>query len=190
VAREVFDAHMPGPNQLQVRREDVRADARTLLRVPQGTRSEAGVRANLRVAVRYLESWLRGQGCVPIDNLMEDAATAEIARVQLWHWLRHGARLEDGRELSVPLAERLLDQEMCRLLAEVGEPRFVAGRYREARDLLHRLVTGRDFVEFLTLPAYELLLDLTRGAAPVRERPFPAPARAAAAWAPLEAGGR
>jgi malate synthase len=165
VAKEVFDAHMPGPNQLHVGRGDVEASAEALLRVPSGTRSEAGLRHNVRVAVRYLESWLRGQGCVPIDNLMEDAATAEISRGQLWQWLRHAARLEDGREVTVALVERILDEEMCRLLVEVGEPRFVAGRYREARDLLHRLVTGPDFIEFLTLPAYELLLDLTESTA-------------------------
>jgi malate synthase A len=161
VAREVFDAHMPGANQLHVLREELRVTEQELLRAPQGTRSEAGLRQNVRVAVRYLESWLRGQGCVPIDNLMEDAATAEISRVQLWQWIRHGARLDDGRPVSRELVEQVLDQEMCRFLAEVGEPAFVAGRYREARDLLHRLVTGTDFIEFLTLPAYELLLDLT-----------------------------
>ncbi|HET7294742.1 MAG TPA: malate synthase A [Vicinamibacteria bacterium] len=158
VALEVFDAHMPHPNQLQVGRDDVRVTAADLLRPPAGTRSEAGLRHNARVAIVYLESWLRGQGCVPIDNLMEDAATAEISRMQVWQWRRHGARLQDGRPVDGDLVQRVIEEEACRLLVEVGEARFVAGRYREARDLFLRLVTAREAAPFLTVPAYELLL--------------------------------
>jgi len=158
VAREVFDAHMRGPNQLHVTREDVQVSAEDLLRQPTGTRTEAGLRHNVRVGVRYLESWLRGQGCVPLYHLMEDGATAEISRTQVWQWVRHGAALDDGRPVDRELVERVLDEEIHLMLVEVGEPRFVAGRYREARDLFRCLVTGSRFEEFLTLPAYESLL--------------------------------
>jgi malate synthase len=160
VALEVFDAHMPHPNQFHVRRDDLHVTAADLLREPEGTRTEAGLRHNVRVAIVYLESWLRGQGCVPIDNLMEDAATAEIARMQIWQWLHHRSRLEDGRVVGPELVQRVVDDEACRLLTDVGEARFVAGRYREARDLFLRLTTADEAVPFLTLPAYELLLDL------------------------------
>ncbi len=160
VALEIFDAHVPESNQLHVLRDDLHVTAADLLRAPEGTRTEAGLRHNVRVAMLYLESWLRGQGCVPIDNLMEDAATAEISRMQIWQWLHHGARLEDGRVVGRELVERVVDDEDCRLLTDVGEARFVAGRYREARDLFLRLTTEDEAVPFLTLPAYELLLDL------------------------------
>jgi malate synthase len=163
LALEVFDAHMSGPNQLHVRRDDLHVTAADLLRAPEGTRSEAGLRHNARVSILYLESWLRGQGCVPIDNLMEDAATAEISRMQIWQWLHHGAALTDGRVVDLDLVHRVVDEEACRLLNDVGEARFVAGRYREARDLLLRLTTADRAVPFLTLPAYELLLDLDAG---------------------------
>jgi malate synthase len=161
IARDVFDAHMPGPNQLANRREDVHVSAEDLLRVPEGTRTEAGLRHNMRVGVQYLEAWLRGSGCVPLYNLMEDAATAEISRTQVWQWIRHGATLEDGRPMTASLFRRILDEEMHRILVDVGEARFVAGRFREARDLFDSLSTSRTFHEFLTLPAYDLLLALT-----------------------------
>jgi malate synthase len=163
VAREVFDAHMSGPNQLHVSRDDVWVSAGDLLRAPTGTRTEAGLRHNVRVGVRYLESWLRGQGCVPLFHLMEDAATAEISRTQVWQWVRHGAALDDGRTVDRDLVERVIDEEIHLMLVEVGEPRFVAGRYREARDLFRCLVTSRSFEEFLTLPAYESLLGAENG---------------------------
>ncbi len=101
LAREVFDAHMTTPNQIHVKREDVHVTAQDLLRVPQGTRTEAGLRHNVRVGVQYLESWLRGSGCVPLYDLMEDAATAEISRTQVWQWIHHRATLDDGRPLTV-----------------------------------------------------------------------------------------
>ena len=161
VAREVFDAHMPGPNQLHVTRDDVEVTAEDLVRVPTGTRTEEGLRHNIRVGVQYLEAWLRGSGCVPLYDLMEDAATAEISRTQVWQWIRHGASLEDGRPVTPALFGRFLDEEIHKMLVDVGEARFVAGRYREARDLFQALSTKRVFDEFLTLPAYDLLLALT-----------------------------
>jgi malate synthase len=161
LAREVFDAHMKGANQLDRLREDVRVEGSDLLRVPAGTRTEAGLRHNIRVGVQYLESWLRGQGCVPLYDLMEDAATAEISRTQVWQWIRHRATLDDGRPLDASRFHRVLAEEMDRVRREVGEARFSEGRYAEACALFDRLSTAALFEEFLTLPAYDQLLALT-----------------------------
>jgi malate synthase len=157
VAREVFEAHMPGPNQLHRLREDVHVEAADLLRTPQGTRTEAGLRLNVRVGVRYLEAWLGGTGCVPLYHLMEDAATAEISRTQIWQWMRHGAALDDGRPVSRALVERVLAEEMDRVRGEVGEERFTRGRFPEAIDLFLRTSVADRLEEFLTLPAYDAL---------------------------------
>ena len=161
VAREVFDAHMATPNQIHVKREDVHVTAEDLLRVPQGTRTEAGLRHNVRVGVQYLESWLRGSGCVPLYDLMEDAATAEISRTQVWQWIHHRATLDDGRPLTVERFRSVLGQEMDGLARSLGPSRFDAGRFREAAALFDRMSTSEAFEEFLTLPAYDLLLDGT-----------------------------
>ena len=157
VAREVFDAHMPTPNQLHVKRDDVRVTAEDLLRVPQGTRTEAGLRHNIRVGVQYLESWLRGAGCVPLYDLMEDAATAEISRTQVWQWIHHRATLDDGRPLTVERFRTALGQEMDGLARALGPGRFGTGRFGEAADLFDRMSTSEVFEEFLTLPAYDSL---------------------------------
>ena len=158
VAREVFDRGMPSPHQIHRKRDDVRVTAKDLLRVPGGTRTEAGLRKNVNVGVRYLESWLRGSGCVPVDHLMEDAATAEISRTQLWQWIRHRATLEDGRPVTAELFRSVLGEEMDRIRGAVGETGSSAGRFDEARDLFDDLSTSDRFQEFLTLPAYELLI--------------------------------
>jgi malate synthase len=157
VAREVFEAHTKGPNQLDRLREDVRTSAADLLQVPQGTRTEEGLRLNARVGIQYIESWLRGNGCVPLYSLMEDAATAEISRVQVWQWLQHGAALEDGRRVTPELIRAILDDEMKRIEAEVGPGRFQGGRFAEARALFERISTQPALETFLTLPAYEAL---------------------------------
>jgi malate synthase len=157
VAREIFDAHMPGPNQIERRREDVHVTAADLLRVPEGTRTEAGLRHNVRVGVQYLEAWLRGSGCVPLYNLMEDAATAEISRTQVWQWIRHGAALDDGRPVTAELFRRALAVEMSALRASLGEARFEGGRFADAVAIFDRLSTAPECAEFLTLPAYEVL---------------------------------
>jgi len=159
VARQAFDRGMPGPNQLHVRRDDVVISTDDLLRVPDGTRTEAGLRHNIRVGVQYLESWLRGQGCVPIYNLMEDAATAEISRAQVWQQLRFAAPLDDGSIVDRPRFLAILSEEMDRIRAEVGAARFDAGRFPEARALYEALSTADRFEDFLTLPAYDLLRD-------------------------------
>ncbi len=172
IAREVFDAHMKGPNQLDRLREDVQVTAADLLRPVEGTRTEAGLRHNIRVSIQYLEAWLRGQGCVPLYGLMEDAATAEISRALAWQWMHHRVPLDDGSPLTIERFRAVLGEEMDRIRLEVGERRFAEGRFREARTLFERLAIGTEFVEFLTLPAYEILEPKERAAAP---EPRPAP---------------
>ncbi len=164
VAREVFEAVMPGPNQIERRREDVHVTAADLLELPRGTRTEEGLRLNVRVGIQYIEAWLRGNGCVPLYNLMEDAATAEISRSQIWQWIRHGATLEDGRKIDADLLRRATDDEMKRIESEVGAERFRTGRFQDARTLFERLSISETLEEFLTLPAYPLL-DATNDAA-------------------------
>jgi malate synthase len=158
VAAGVFDAAMTGPNQLDRLREDVAVGEGELLAVPRGTRTEAGLRWNLRVGVQYLEAWLRGIGCVPLYNLMEDAATAEISRTQVWQWLHHHAALDDGRPVDAALVRALLDSEMLAVRTGVGPARFDGGRFKDAIALFERLIFSPVFEEFLTVPAYELLL--------------------------------
>jgi malate synthase A len=158
VARKVFDEGMPTPNQLTRLRDDVRVTADMMLQPAQGTRTETGLRHNIRVGIQYVEAWLGGQGAVPIYNLMEDAATAEICRTQIWQWLRHGAALEDGRTVTRPLVERLTAEEFSRVRDEIGAKRFDGGRFEEARQLFLAVGTSEHFEEFLTLPAYQLLV--------------------------------
>jgi len=157
IAREPFDELMPGPNQLGVLRADVNVTARDLLTVPDGAITEEGLRGCIRVGVQYLESWLRGNGCVPLYHLMEDAATAEICRAQLWQWLRHGARTSDGQPVSVARFDRLLSAELDRIHEEVGAARLTAGVFPTAARLFEQMTKSDTFDEFLTLPAYELL---------------------------------
>jgi malate synthase len=157
VAREPFDAVMKGPNQLKVLRTDVHVSAADLLDVPEGAITEEGLRNCIRVGVQYLESWLRGNGCVPLYNLMEDAATAEICRAQLWQWLHHGARTSDGAAVSVERFDRLLTAELDRIHDEVGAARLIGGVFPTAARLFEQMTKSETFDEFLTLPAYELL---------------------------------
>jgi malate synthase len=157
IAMQQF-ARMPGANQIYRKRCDVRVSAGDLLCVPQMPRiSEEGIRTNINVGIQYLESWLRGQGCVPINNLMEDAATAEISRAQLWQWAKHRATMVDGRAVTVELIERLMEQEMNRLRETLGEERFESGKFEVARDLFVEMTRSAEFPEFLTLIGYELL---------------------------------
>jgi malate synthase len=159
VAMEVFDAVMPEPNQLARRRQDVHVTAADLLKVPEGTITEAGVRGNISVGIQYTAAWLGGNGCVPIHNLMEDAATAEISRSQLWQWRRHGASITDGplngTRIDDDLLGRLFDEEMAKIEDEVGADTFAAGHYDAARGLFWDMTVADAFEEFLTLPAYE-----------------------------------
>jgi malate synthase A len=157
IARAIFDQHMRTPNQIHRKREDVQVTARQLLEAPAGARTEAGLRHNVRVSVQYLEAWLRGQGCVPLYGLMEDAATVEISRSIAWQWIRHGVTLDDGQPLTVERFRRVLAEELDRIRLEVGDARFEGGRFEDARTLFERMSTQPEFVEFITLPAYELL---------------------------------
>jgi malate synthase len=156
VAMEVFDRYMPGPNQLDKRREDIQVTAADLLTVPQGTITESGLRSNVSVGVQYLEAWLGGLGCVPLYNLMEDAATAEISRAQLWQWIHHpNGVLEDGRKVTAELFRQILAEELHHICKEVGEAPYESGRFPLAAELLERIATAEEFADFLTLVAYE-----------------------------------
>ena len=158
IAMAEFDAVLGDrPNQLDVAREDVNVTAADLLAVPDGQITEAGLRQNLNVGVQYLAAWMTGSGCVPINNLMEDAATAEISRTQVWQWLHHNAQLADGRPIDAELIASTLADEMASLRAELGENAYTAGLFPQAADLFQRLIVASDLAEFLTLEAYPSL---------------------------------
>ena len=148
VAMEVFDRLMPTPNNLHQMRGDVVTSRMDLLKVHKGTRTEAGLRENIRVGIQYIEAWLRGKGAVPLYNLMEDAATAEISRTQVWQWMRHGATLEDGRVVTREMVMTLIDDEM---------QAFTGGAFATARRLFTEMATAPACRDFLTVPAYEAL---------------------------------
>jgi len=155
IAMEVFDRLMPDRNQLARQRQDVNTKASDLLAVPEGTITEDGVRSNISVGIQYTEAWLRGNGCVPINNLMEDAATAEISRSQLWQWRKHGASITDGPVIDDDLLARLFDEEMDKIKEAMGDDAYAISAFDEARALFWDMTVADDFQEFLTLPAYE-----------------------------------
>ncbi|WP_170109480.1 malate synthase A [Melghirimyces profundicolus] len=158
VAKEVFDKHMLHPNQIDKKRGDVEVTAKDLCQVPEGPITEEGLRQNVSVGIQYMEAWLRGYGAVGINHLMEDAATAEISRAQVWQWIRHPKGvLEDGRRVTVDLFRRTVEEELEKIRETIGEERFSAGRFTEAKDLFDALTVSDEFVEFLTLPGYERL---------------------------------
>jgi malate synthase len=157
IALEAFDSVMPGPNQQHVARAEVNVSAADLLQVPSGEITEAGLRGCIRVGVQYIEAWLRGSGCVPLYNLMEDAATAEICRAQLWQWVRHGAKTNDGRPVTMERFDGLLTDELDRIHREVGSVRLAEGVFPTAARLFAEMIKKDTFDEFLTLPAYEHL---------------------------------
>jgi malate synthase len=156
VALEIFNRLMPQPNQISKQLPGFHATADDLLRVPDGQITEAGLRQNVAVGLGYVEAWLRGIGCVPLFNLMEDAATAEISRAQLWQWVHHGARIADGRPVDVALVESMIDDELRRQKAAVDADRYAA--YEKAAELMRELVRAPQFIEFLTVPAYQRIL--------------------------------
>ena len=158
VAREIFDRLMPEANQVHRQRQDVDITAADLLDVPQGDITEAGFRQNVNVGIRYIEAWLRGSGCVPLYNLMEDAATAEISRTQVWQWLRHGARLDDGRTIDRAMFDAVQDDVMAGIREELGGDAYVASRFDDAAALFAEMSTSEEFSEFLTLPAYDMVV--------------------------------
>src|SRR3954453_9979062 len=158
IAKEVFDKHMPGPNQYDRQRPDVNVSAKDLLAFqPESPITEAGIRNNISVGIQYLGAWLAGNGCVPVFNLMEDAATAEISRSQIWQWIRSPKGvLDDGRKVTPELFKKLIVEELPKVRAYLGEAAYGAGKYEQGARLFERLTLG-EYVEFLTLPAYELI---------------------------------
>ena len=154
IAKDIFDQYMPGPNQLDKLRADDVITADDLIAVPEGTITEKGIRKNISVGIMYLESWLRGNGCVAINNLMEDAATAEISRTQIWQWLKFNVRLDDGRKLTDELYQSILNEEITKIRHLVGEGNMHNTKFEEATALFDKLVRTKKFEEFLTTKAY------------------------------------
>jgi malate synthase len=154
VAKAIFDQFMPGKNQIRPPAEPrSHITAENLVEIPKGKITEAGLRRNIDVALQYLESWLRGNGCVPIYNLMEDAATAEISRTQIWQWIRYGARLDDGRAITAEMHDALLGEILEKARNAMSSEGFGASCFARAAELLQELSRG-DFREFLTTTAY------------------------------------
>ncbi|TVR23016.1 MAG: malate synthase A [Anaerolineaceae bacterium] len=156
-ALDIFDQYMPQANQIDRQRDDVQVTPADLLNPSEGTITEGGLRWNLKVGIQYLEAWLGGNGCVPLYNLMEDAATAEISRAQVWQWLHHRAELDDGRTVTPDLFGQFLEEEMDAIKQEIGAERFAGGHFDRAAQLFDQMIRERDFVPFLTLPAYDYL---------------------------------
>ena len=165
IAKEEFDAVMKEANQIARKRQDVTAAEADLITMPTGPKTEAGLRQNVAVGIGYVEAWLRGIGCVPLFNLMEDAATAEISRAQVWQWVRHNQTLDDGRAITRDLVRQIVREENERVKASVGEEAYGKGRYEDAAQLMIDLVEQPQFVEFLTLPAYDRILADEKAAA-------------------------
>jgi malate synthase len=159
LAKAVFDQHMPTPNQVHRKRNDLAVTARDLLDFqPEKPITEAGLRNNISVGIQYLGAWLAGNGCVPVFNLMEDAATAEISRSQIWQWIRSPKGiLDDGRKVTRELVRKLLPEELAKVGVLLGADGWAAGRYDDAAALFDRLVTSDEYAEFLTLAGYEWL---------------------------------
>ncbi|MGB1308355.1 MAG: malate synthase A [Oceanihabitans sp.] len=157
VVMQEFNKHMPTPNQLNVSRNDVVITAANLVEIPKGSITEKGIRKNINVGVLYTEAWLRGFGAVALYNLMEDAATAEISRTQLWHWLKKEVQLEDGRVFTNTLFLEMFDSEIEKIITTVGQNNISKTKFKQAIELFKKLVTNNAFEEFLTLPAYQLI---------------------------------
>ncbi|KAF9303271.1 Malate synthase, glyoxysomal [Mortierella antarctica] len=163
LALKVFNEHMPQPNQLHIRRDDVHVTASDLLNTDvKGAITETGIRANVSVSLIYMEAWLRGLGCVPIHNLMEDAATAEISRSQLWQWAKHGARTIDGTVVTPKYLLKVLDEETQLLAQSMGEQRFQASKMIQAKTYLATQITGQDYSDFLTSLLYNDIVELEK----------------------------
>lgn len=159
VALDVFNKHMPNVNQVNRLRDDYQITEKDLLGIPKGNITENGVRLNITVSIQYMEAWLRGQGAVPIFNLMEDVATAEISRTQLWQWIHHPkGKLISGEKITVSYVQRLVEEEMIKLKELLGDDKIQSGRFEEAKQLLMDMIDKEDFEEFLTIPAYKQLM--------------------------------
>jgi malate synthase len=165
IAKSEFDAVMKEANQIARKRQDVHVGPADLIKMPEGTKTEAGLRQNVAVGIGYVEAWLRGIGCVPLFNLMEDAATAEISRAQVWQWVRHKQSLSDGRPITKELVRTIVREELDKVKAQIGEDNYAKGRYEDAAQLMIDLVEQPVFNEFLTLPAYDRIIADEKAAA-------------------------
>jgi malate synthase len=157
VAMNEFDKYMPTPNQIFKKREDLEVTEGDLVALPKGTVTEQGIRKNINVGILYMEAWLRGQGAVALYNLMEDAATAEISRTQVWQWLHNKVVLQDGRVFNLNLFETLFYDEVEKLITEIGEDRIEQTKFPLAIGLFKKLIVQEEFEEFLTLVGYQYL---------------------------------
>jgi malate synthase len=157
VAMAEFNKHMPTPNQLHVTRDDISITEQDLVEIPKGTVTEDGIRKNINVGILYTEAWLRGHGAVALYNLMEDAATAEISRTQIWQWLHNDVVIEDGRTFNVTLYKDIFDDEVEKIITEFGEENIKNSKFELAIELFNKLVISQEFEEFLTLPAYQYI---------------------------------
>jgi malate synthase len=157
VAMKEFDKYMPTPNQFQVTRDDINITKEDLVEIPKGTITEEGIRKNINVGILYTEAWLRGHGAVALYNLMEDAATAEISRTQVWQWLKNEVTLEDGRTFNTDLYRDIFDEEVEKLLTEYGEENIQNTKFDLAIKLFNQMVTNTEFEEFLTLSTYQYI---------------------------------
>jgi len=162
LAMQIFSS-IGGDHQIQRKRQEVAVSAADLVKIPGGGVTETGVRTNISVGIQYLEAWLRGRGSVPLNNLMEDAATAEICRAQLWQWIRNATKLSDGRTMSLEIFQTITEEELEKIKRQIGGERGPSRQFELARELFSRIVSAKDFPEFLTLPAYEELLRLEKG---------------------------
>ncbi|HTL71502.1 MAG TPA: malate synthase A [Candidatus Eisenbacteria bacterium] len=157
VAMEIFRHHFSGPHQIGVKRGDVNVSAADLLEVPGGSITEQGLRTNINVGILYLEAWLRGSGCVPLYFLMEDAATAEISRTQVWQWVRHGAKTADGKTVDAALVRRMTEEELGKIKETLGAEKYGAGQFARASSLFVDMMTRAECPDFLTLVAYDYI---------------------------------
>ena len=157
VALKIFNEHMPGTNQIINKREDVKISQKELLAIPEGQITENGLRHNINVGILYLEAWFRGIGCVPIYNLMEDAATAEICRTQVWQWIRHQAKTTEGRLITTDVVREILAEELDKIRNMIGPEAFNKGQFKKAAILFLDMSTRIDCPDFLTLIAYEYI---------------------------------
>lgn len=159
LVKEIFNEIMPEPNQINRKREDVKVTAEDLLELPIGEITEEGLRTNINVGIQYTAAWLSGRGAVPINNLMEDAATAEISRAQVWQWVRYPKGiLSDGRKVTIELVEQLLKEELQKIESQIGKEAFISGNVQRAAEIFEELTKQDSFAEFLTIPAYEELI--------------------------------
>ena len=155
IAFNAFNEVMPESNQINKENSNPNITRADLLKVPEGSITEKGLRHNIKVGVQYLEAWLKGNGCVPLYNLMEDAATAEISRAQLWQWIKHEVNLSSGDKITIDIVNKIFDEELAVIKNEIGSERFESGKFELATDLFKEMINSDNFDEFLTLPAYK-----------------------------------